>query len=97
MKIERNPGVTVKNTTSATVLGRKADQLQKLPYFNFLQAIGEMYQTIEQGSDAYMIVGTTKDRSATCITVFLNGARDSVYGPTFEEAAVACQKWLETR
>lgn len=97
MKIQRDPGKPLPKENLAAIQKAAKLQLAETPYYDLLRLIGEMYNMIAADSDSYLIIGTTKDRSAMCITVYLNGGRDSVYGKSIEEVSLACAKWLETR
>jgi len=94
MKLARVPGKPLQGGQRKMI-----DKMAVMPFkdtqmFSLAQIMGDIMDLIAGGSDTYMIIGATKDKSAVCITVYLEGSRDSVYGPDLLTAAEASGKWL---
>lgn len=94
MKLGKTPGGLLVPANMQSVRDMQTAQLDETPYIYLAFLCADVIDTAAVGHNTYLIVGTTKDRSAASIAVFSDGGKDAVYGPSLIDIAEQAGKWL---
>lgn len=95
MRLRNTTGKTPLKAANASTLAKSSTlELSKSMYFNLLVLIAEVVDTAIKEGDCYLIIGTTKDRSACSLTVVQGSDRGAVYGADLGELATGAGSLL---
>jgi len=70
--------------------------LGKTPYYSLVLALAEAIDLSASGTNCYLVVGTTSDKSAVSITLNQGGSKDAIYERSLTDAATECLRWSDS-
>jgi len=94
MKALNSQTTTLVKDNAAVLITYEGSLLKDTPYYGMLTLIAEMFDMIAQGENAYMVIGSTSNKSAFSVTLNAVGGKDARYAASLEQLAMAMESWL---
>lgn len=94
LKLGKAQAAQINPESSSELEGWAKTKLMETPYYHLLRVMAEMLDSAAKGQNIYLILGTTKDKSAISCTIKQDGGGDARYGDTLAGVGVAVVDWL---